>query len=282
MATVLLVFLAFATFVVLSISGIASTVEESIIANKNGVPEAWTELSSEPHLEPSVSSRVINNSYIEYTVSVKNTDSNHSAVLTHLSSYVKNGEKDGFIALDNDALEYSYSNTEAKSWSNSAISKPSNNGDGSKLSDGIYIGKGGSATDTVHFRFVVSPSEEGKVDDTISIISKSDNGEQKLVTTTDDIEYTKVDDTRLAAEAIVRENPTVARQDPNDESGEYTKPLGVETTPSSNIVSTSSIGAIFLSPDAFTGNIIIIVSTLGIIAVGLMVYLIARNKKAKK
>ena len=284
MASVLVALLAFAGFATFSVNDIATTVEDHVLANVNGVPEAWTNYSKESKLETTISSRIVNNSYIEYTLAIKNNDNSHSASLTHLSSYVSNGDKNGFISLNDDSLEYSYSDTESKSWNNMNILEPSNKEDGFKLEKDIYLGKEGTTTDTVYFRYIVSPSEEGKISDKVSVLAKSDSGKNEVATAENDIEYNKPDEVRLAAEAVVRENPTVARQDPNDESGEYAKPLGVESNPNSGVISTSSLGSVFLSPNSFAGNNIIILGILAVFVVCLAVYLVARNrgKKAKK
>ena len=281
MAAVLLAFLAFAGFATFSVTDIATTVEDNILANTEGVPESWHSLAAQEKLETSVSSRVINNSYVEYTVKVKNTDSSHSANITHLASYVKDGEKDGFVSLANNSLEYSYSDSEAKSWNDSKISEPSNKDDGSKLENSIYVGKEGTATDTVYFRYIVSPSSDGEVSDKVSILTSTDAGKQEVITVSDNIEFVKPDATRIAAEEKVRENPTIAKADPNDESGEYAKPLGVESDPSSNVISTSSLGSIFLSPESFMGNTIIISVAIGVFTLSLVVYLFVRGRGKK-
>ncbi len=281
MSAVLVAFVAFVGFATFSICNITSTVEDNIISDYNGVPEQWSSISEVEKVNVDVVSKIINNNYIEYIVKLKNMDSDHSVNFTNVASFLSKNEKNGFISLANGSFEYSYSDGDAKSWNSMAISDPGNSFDASKLASDIYIGKAGTATDTVFFRFVVSPSDDGTVNNKISVLISSDTGKQEMISASNTIDFYKPDATRLAAEQKVRENPTIAKADPNDESGQYTKPLGVESDPSSNIISTSSLGSIILPIEMFTNNTIIISVAIGAFAISLVVYLFVRNSRKK-
>ncbi len=280
MILVLIAFLTFAGFATFSVSNIASTVEDKIVISQNDMPESWATISSNNMLRSTFSARVVNNDYIEYTLSLKNVDSDHSASISHFSSYLTQGDNKGFATIVSNSLEYTYTNEDISSWTAAQISQPGNNTESFKLGGNVYVGKAGSATDTVYFRYLIAPAEEGTVRDKISILAKTDSGVEFVVADSNEIAYQKPDDVRLAAENLVKENPTIALRDPNDESGEYTQPLGVESEPTSTVISTSSLGAIALSPSLFNGNIIAIVSALGIFALTLIIYLVVRKRNA--
>ena len=279
-AVALIISLAFASFAAFSVHNIAKTVEDKIVTAKGGIPETWKKVRGTSVIESEIVSRIINSDYIEYTVKVKNTDNENTASLTNIAAYFSDGENDGFVPLSDKSLEYTYAEKYNNSWVSPVVTEPANDSDGFKLENKIYLGVEGSATDTVYFRYVVEPMNDGVVSDKVAVLI-SEDGSQTMSTAESEIEYTKPDDVRLAAEDIARENPAEVFQDPNDDSGEYTKPLGVVSEPTSTVFHASALGAIGLTLDDLNGNIIIVVVTLGVFALALAVYLIVRHRAKK-
>lgn len=275
-AIVLIASLAFAGFAIFSVHNIAKTVEDKIVAAKGGIPETWKKVRGTSVIESEIVSRIINSDYIEYTVKVKNTDEN-AVSLTNIAAYFSDGKNYGFIPLSDKSLEYTYVEKDNNSWVSQVVTEPTNNSDGFKLENKIYLGAEGSETDTVYFRYVVEPMNDGGVVSNKVAILISEDGSQTMSTAESEVEYTKTDDVRLAAEDIARENPAEVFQDPNDDSGEYTKPLGVVSEPTSTVFHASALGAIGLAPDELSNNIIIVVAALGTFAIALVAYLVMHH-----
>ncbi|MBQ3309060.1 hypothetical protein IJG78_00075 [Candidatus Saccharibacteria bacterium] len=288
----LIAFLGFAAFTTASVTNIASIVESNILANKNGVPEGWDSLSGRDTVEASTTATV-NDGYVEYVTSLKNSDQNDSLSLTHVSSFVSEEDSSGFVPLAEKTLEYTYDPANENSWTPVPISAPENSDDGFKLKNALYVGQGGSNTDTIYFRYNVSPADDGTIEDKVSFVTENATGDTSLTTTTNSLDYQKsqnpVSDNSETSTASnteeVAENPDGQEIDTSSEETEstYTKPLGVSSkTPSTSVMNASTLGSISISPDAISKSIIVIVIALGIFAISLIVYLVVRSKTNKK
>lgn len=276
-AIVLAAFIACAGFTAFSVNNITAVVEDNIIANKNGVPTAWSNLEQLDSLE-SETSAIVSNGYVEYTTSLKNSDPHQIFNLTHISSFISEANNVGFVPLTEESLEYTYDPSAADSWIPVSISSPDSDETGFKLDSTIYLGGANSSTDTVYFRYNVSPSEEGSVSDKISFVTETDLGDANITTNTSSVEYNKAAFLTNSENAAAAENNT----EPATESdSSYAKPLGAfSNTPSSSVISASTFGAINISKDTFNTSVIIIASALGAITIVMIIYIIIRKKKS--
>lgn len=269
-AVALAAFLLVAGFATVSVTNIASIVEGTVLANKDGVPGAWEGLDNLNNLEVKTSAEV-NSDYVAYTTELKNADDSTRAV-THISSYIaEEGTRGGFVPLNEETLEYTYDPSNEKSWTSVKVTEPANDGDGYKLGSTLYLGEEGSNTDTIYFRYSVSPVEEGTVSDTVSFVAQEvSSGELAMVSGESAVEYQKP----VATETSSSENT----DDPN-----YAKPLGVSSQASNTaVVNAKTLGAISLSQETVTPSIIAMFVGLGIFAASLIVYLVVHSKNTKK
>ena len=273
----LVAFLGVASFSAISVTSIASIVEGKVLANKDGVPKAWDTYDTAESVQATTETQ-INDSYVEYTASIKNSD-NNVVSLTHLSSYVEEeGTRGGFVPLAENTLEYTYNPEDKNSWSPVKISAPSNKEDGYKLDSALYIGEEGTNTDTIYFRYSVSPAEDGTVNDKVAFVTEDASGDAAVSVSNSSVEYQKTP-VETASDTNTETNPS------NTENGDssYAKPLGVSSkAPTTTIVNASSLGAISISEETVTPSIIVVFVALGIFATSLIVYLIIRNKDTKK
>ncbi len=278
-AFVLALFLGFVGFTIFAIGNISSVVEEKIVSSINNIPSSWAELEEESTIQNNISYRVVDGTKVQYLVSVQN-NGDMPVEITHLSSYMEDGDKKGFMSLVNGLLEYTYTKDNSISWTKVEVSEPGNKSDSFKLSNMVYLGKKGDATDNAYFRFMVDLTEDALVSEKVSFIVEKVDGTQKLSSSSTNIAFHKPDETRMAAEKIAFEDPSSALQDPTDESGEYTKPLGVisEST-SDKSTSADLLGIISISPDSFNVSMIIATSLLGAFALSLIIYLVVRAKR---
>lgn len=265
-------FIAFMGFTFFSVNNIASTVDAAVVANKNGLPVSWDSLAKVDSTSSITSARVINDDYVQYTTYLKNTDKSSTLALTHIASYVDANDDSGFVPLSERNLEYTYDPSDSNSWTPVTISKPGNMSDNFKLSYPLFVGAADSNTDTVYFRYNVSPREAGTVSDKVAFVTENESGVTALTTSDSSIAF-----------AENSGNEVVAVVDPSDESGEYTAPLGAfSETPSSTIINAATLGSINISPDSLNASIIIMIATLAIFACSLIVYMVIRGKSKSK
>ncbi|MBR2989505.1 hypothetical protein IKF40_01045 [Candidatus Saccharibacteria bacterium] len=288
-AILLVVFVAVAGVTTFSITNIASVVEANILANKNGVPEAWNNYSEKSSVQSEVSSHTINDDYVEYVTSLKNNSETESLSVTHLASYINGNENNGFIPLDSDSLEYTYNPDDINSWTPVDISEPSSNSnEGSKLENNLYVGTAGSNTDTIYFRYNVDmTTDDGLVDDVVAYVTETKSGDTSITTSSTTTEYNPLGTvTSTAEEDLALAKGLGLAQDSatdTDESGEYTQPLGaLSEAPDANIISLSRLGAISISKDSLTTSVIVIFAAVGVFIVGLAAYLIFRHHASAK
>lgn len=277
-ALALVAFVGVAMFATISVTSIASLVEGNIVANKNGVPTEWESLSKEAEVTAKTESKVVSNDYVQYVASIKNEDDS-TLSLTHVSSYVTAESSKGFVPLAENTLEYTYDPINANSWTPVKISAPENSEEGFKLDTSLYLGETNSNTDTIYFRYNVSPTEEGTVSDTVAFVTKDWHGDVAVTVSENTVEYQK------AVSENANDNIEVA--DPESGDGTYAKPLGVSSeAPSASVVNAATLGAISVSEETITPSIIVMLVALGIFALALVVYLVVRSKdnksKAKK
>jgi hypothetical protein len=284
-----LVFVSVIGVTAFSITNVVSVVEANAPASKSGIPKDWNNYEQKTSVGSEISSRIVNDEYVQYTTSLKNNSNTESLSITHFASYIDGNRNDGFIPLSYNSLEYTYDSDNADSWTPIDISSPDNGNDGFKFNHNIYVGISGSYTDTVYLRYNVDMSaNDGLVDDVVAYIVETKDGNVSVATNSTTTEYNPLDATISTAEedlalakglGLTQDSATSAI----DESGEYVKPLGVSSEfPSANIISLSHLGAISISKDTLTTSIIVIFAAVGVFIVGLAAYLIFRHHASAK
>ncbi|MBR5621331.1 hypothetical protein IKW75_02525 [Candidatus Saccharibacteria bacterium] len=263
------IFVAFVGFTAFSVNRLAAQVDDTTIANIDGVPSIWNEYRSASTITSRTEAEV-KDGYVAYTTAVTNTSYDSSTSITHIASYINGGTK-GFVPLDTNSLEYSYYPDAIGSWTPIAVTAPGESAEDFKLSSEIHLGTSGSSDSTVYFRYFVSPSTYGTINDKIAFIARTDSGSE-----------VSVSDTTIAYEETSTETVAVAEEDKTGESA-FAEPLGVTSeTPSITAVSTATIGAIAISSDVVTGSLIALVVCLGIFVFSLIAYLISRKKEEQR
>ena len=282
---VLVAFLACAGFTALSVSQITAVVEENIVANKNGVPTSWSSLEPRDTTE-STTSATINNGYIEYVTSIKNSDPAKATNVTHISSFIQDQKNVGFIPLEENALEYTYTPSEENTWTPLRISAPDSDESGFKLDTPLYLGRADTSADTIYFRYNISPSEEGTVSDKVAFVTEDSLGNTKLTVGSASLDYDKTAAYDLEGSSESTESESSSSEASSTEAdSSYTKPLGAfssASVPSGAIINSSTFGIINIPKDSFTSSIIIIASALAVFVVSFIVYIIIHAKAKAK
>lgn len=255
--------------------------EEQTIADTNNVPKTWNSTESRTVVaNSSLSGKVIDTKYIQFTATVSNANSGDSLYLTHIASYLAEDENvGGFIPLNASSLEYSYTPDNSDSWTTIGVNNPSNEEDAFKLAGELHLGAAGTATDTIYFRFYVEPeTETEKVNSKIAFLmrnSKGDTGYSDGVATIDYLNAKTVIATTTTTDAseLAADNPELATSDA------HVDPLGRFSFVPNLTVLTSSMA----STSGFsTGLLTVGIAAIGIGAVIFTICLVAYLPIARK
>lgn len=271
------IFIAFAGFTAYTVNHLSAEIDDTTIANKNGIPSAWTNYDMANTLSSQTSSEIAGD-HIVYTTSVTNTDLNNSASITHIASYL-DGETKGFLPLDSSSLEYSYYPDASSSWTPVTVVSPGEDEDSFKLSSEVYLGTGDSSDNTVYFRYSVAPSTSGVVSDKIAFLAKTVSDKTGIAISDNSIAYEPSSSDEAVAVSESDQTPTESA------SGEdaFAEPLGVTSeSPIATAIPVATIGTIVIPADIMTGSLIVLVVCLGIFTASLIAYLISRKKEEQK
>lgn len=113
---------------------------------------------------------------IQYDTSLVNRDTATPLDLIRLAAYIQDvptespdNTTSGFLPLDLDTLQYTYTPEDESSWQHIGVSAPSNSLDGFSLDEPIHLNPSGQAKDRVYFRyFAETSSDSGKISGKIS------------------------------------------------------------------------------------------------------------------
>ncbi len=238
-------FLSIIGIVVLAIVSVVSIAQSELPAEQNGIPSSWRNYEEAPNVESKVTARILNDKYIQYVASLKNNSDSEELAISHLASYINGNENSGFVSLSSDSLEYTYEPDRANSWTPVSISGPGIASGDFKFDYDLYAGHSGTKTDTIYFRFNVNTAKDGVIDNIISYVAKDSAGADRLITSSVSIDT----DTEAASE------------------------------PSSQVASWATISTVKFneaSKSSLSSNVIIVISAIGVFALGIAIYLVCR------
>lgn len=110
-------------------------------------------------------SSVVDNKLLQYTAALANRDTGNEITLTKIASELVDidpttkNQREGFVPLSSENLEYSYTPNDLTSWKPLEISAPANSDDGFKLKNPITLAKAGKGQDKIYFRYYIKPDE---------------------------------------------------------------------------------------------------------------------------
>lgn len=245
-------------------------VEDQVIAGANRLPKNWNASASlESVANTALSAKVINGKYVQYTASVENAAADEDLYITHLAAYLSSDgvQSDGFMSLDGNSLEYSFTPDNADSWRSLPLAAPDSK-EAFRLTSEIRLGRAGdNNSNTVYFRFYASPedSEVSTISNKFSCLLRTASGQTGYAASTNTV--------ALSASAS---DPVVATVDSADSAvaDTYTAPLGVSSfVPEIETVS-KTVASISLDSQSFlTVGIIAMVVSILIFAICLAFYL---------
>lgn len=237
----LVAFISLAAVASISIIATHHEFKNEVLAARTGSPLSWNDIPTAGALETNLSTRVDNETTLQYTITVKNTDPSHTFLLTHLASHLKTVNNKGFIPLSDETLEYTYTPSEAYSWSSLAISAPGGSRDNFRLDGELSLTKSGTPTDTVYLRYTVTPEDAvigSEVNDVIYLLAL-DEDDQPLSTSSES--------TVALADTTVVATIDAETGEPLDDSNSdaFAQPLGVESYSSDSVKTISTTIADF-------------------------------------
>jgi hypothetical protein len=112
--------------------------------------------------EATLEAEVVDNSLVRYTSSLTNRDPANSLNVTHIASFLNNGEEFdenglGFLPLSDGNIFYTFTPEDESSWRPISVSAPLVTDAGSQLAAPIRLAPNGKAGDTIYFAFYVVP-----------------------------------------------------------------------------------------------------------------------------
>ena len=156
-------------------------------------------------------SSVINNNMLQYTATIANRDTANEITVEKIASSLSGTDGDreisGFIPLNSENLEYSFTPNDLSSWKKIDVSAPSDTDDGFKLAIPITLSKAGKGKSQVYFRYYVKPEEnEINYTNTVSFYTMNSSGYSGIAYSTaeDKIDTLRVKD---VAEPISEPEP---------------------------------------------------------------------------
>ena len=126
-----------------------------------------------------LSAEIVEDSLIRYDAFIENVDPENVLNLTHLSSYLSDEmSENGFIPLDSTLIQYTFNKDDNASWRGLGLTAPANSKEGFKLVTPLTLGKAGSSTDTLYFRYYVLPNHtDGDVENKIAFLTANNYGD---------------------------------------------------------------------------------------------------------
>ncbi len=134
---------------------------------------------------------IIDNKMVSYTSNLKNIDTENPLYLTHLSSYITSeNDGSGFIPLSSKLISYTYTPNIESSWMPLEITGPGITNNDFLLAYPITLGKAGTGTDTIYFRFNILPDNHtGSITNKIAYLTKNGYGDVGISFDTTTVEY---------------------------------------------------------------------------------------------
>ena len=266
-------FVLFAGVITFSVLGARDTVDAPAISNNAGIPASWTKQLAP--VETNIEAKTISGSYIEYTVSVHNSSRDNTFEITHLASYLSGSGSEGFASLDIGNLEYTYF-PEGGYWENVSLAHPGNSGASFKLSSALPLGTGGSARDTIYFRYDVRPEEKnGVIEDKVSALIEDQNGNLGYTTSSTAVAYSNMG-TQIAEEDTPDDSTIALNED------SYTKPLGVSHYGDDNdkieVITGTASGSVNIS-SFIMRSLIFVAIGLSVLILSYIIYIPISRKK---
>lgn len=242
-------FLAIVGGVALFAIGTIFIAKSRVPSSSDGIPINWKVYEETSNVESKITAKNIDDKYIQYVASLKNDSDSNELTISQLSSYIAGNKYHGFISLSEDNLEYTYEPDRANSWTPISISEPGILDENFEFDYHIHIGRAGTKTDTVYFRFNVDVSDDGLVDNVISYVITDESGLKNIITDSASI-------------------------DTDDGSGQSSTKSSDEITSWATI---STVNFDETSRESLSTDVIVIVAAIGVFAVGLAIYLICRR-----
>lgn len=245
------------------------------IADETNSPKLWSGVQSMNAVaNSSMSAKVLDGRYVEFTSKVANANANEGLYVTHLASYMAtDGEyADGFMEISK--VEYTYSPSDSNSWQEIGLSRPAISRDAFKLAKDVHLGAAGTKTDTVYFRYYTIPDDKEAVtvNDKTSFLVRNEAGEIGSVASTATVAYNGTD-TVVAT--------TAGGETGDDEiSNAYTNPLGRSSfVPTGDVVNSTvaSVAGGVSGQAALIWGIVAAVGV-GVFVICLSAYLIIRKR----
>ena len=265
----LFAFIAFAAVITVTVAGVNAAIKTGKILAKNGRPAAWNVTEATAELSTETVAKQIETDemkFVQYTTSVRN-NSGSGHYLTHAAAFVTESanERNGFLPMVGDTVEYTYTPENEYSWVIIAIANPANNQAGSKLSEEVYLAAAGTEHDTAYFRFNVRPGNtlENDIKTQVEFLARNASGATEFTVGATQVAYSPEATIDPSAEVAVVEDPNA------------TEVLGEQEYD----VATSVVAALLpVSEEDLVGSTSIwIMIVLGVAAVSLVVYLPARR-----
>ena len=150
---------------------------------------------------------IIDEQLISYVSSLSNIDTENPLYLTHISSYLDNGDGGkGFLPLNDSLISYTYTPEDSDSWIPLEITAPDSNESGFKLVHPIALGKANSGTDVVYFKYHVLPTNQsGEVMNKIAYLTENGYGDVGISYDTSYVKYKELEPVTPATEEQIDE-----------------------------------------------------------------------------
>ncbi len=290
-------FVAFAGFSAITVIGLRQNIDTTAIASNSQTPESWANFPVSADVKTNLDVAT-DSSVALFTTSVTNTKEDGLLYLTNLASYLDeaHGDHDGFLPLDSETAEYTYTPDDSSSWQALSISAPKNGVTGFRLTNALALGPAGSNTDTLYIRFQVSPSaDDDIISDKVAFLLDDNYGYRSSATasTSVAIHIVENDPYIVATDDTTNTNPhaifdelfgdnsnssntsTVATKEDENGDSAFAQPLGVfsEVTELKTIATVANtdteVDGSFMSTAS-----IILVAILVVFAIALIGYII--------
>lgn len=200
----LFVVLALVAVATVAVGNARQALNSGALADANGIPTAWAAQSHEIMAVSELTAKVVDNQLVQYTTSVRNTDAGRVLYLTHIASYLSDGEVAGYVKLKDSSLRYTYTPEDDESWRTVAVSAPSNTGDGFRLGRKLAVGKAGTESDTIYVQYSVLPATaSGIISDRVAFLMTDQKGAEVGYTySSATVAYHDLDEEVIASQVV--------------------------------------------------------------------------------
>ena len=259
-------------------------------ADKDGVPELWANAYNySKDLEAFVETYQYDDTeipFIEYRYSLTNYDSHDTTYLTHIASFISSETNNGFVPLDANNIEYTYTPDNDESWKQLAISAPANSTNGFRLSEPLAVGANDTPFSTIYLRYNVAydSANDSSIDAKISAITAPNSNAAPTLTTTS----VSIGNETVDRELAVSDDPAISSatvtESPLADTADHTAPLGVSSSflPDLTIIG-STLPQFQLDSYALLGmGQIVLMGAIAVLVISLVIYLITFKRPAHR